>query len=186
MASIRDPQIASFIGISYSFLILTVYLITISIVRDKYDLNIVINTIIITTAILSIYIIIEQCLWWLYDYKLVIPFCELVSNPNVSCDITHAQFIQSTYNFHGGMVRPKAFFDGYNTFGGFALPGFFLLLGKIKIKPTLFIYCITLIVLAAIILSLSRNAILGLSVGLIFYFFAISFMQSKLIFVKRI
>jgi len=186
LASFRDPQIASLVGISYSFIILITYLIITSTVRDQYDFNLIVNGIIIITAIISIYIIIEQISWWIYDYKLVIPFCQYTPSKNFSCVVTDAQFLQSTYNFHGGMVRPKAFFPGVNAFGAFALPGFFLSLAKIQIKSTSTSYLICAIIFLAIILSLSRNAMLGLSIGLLFYFYAISVMKSRFIFFKRV
>jgi O-antigen ligase len=176
MASIRDPQLASFISISYFILIFLAYMLTISLVKTSDDIDILVNTIIIITALISIYTLIEQLSYMFYGYKLTPPFCDYLG---LDC-------VNSTYGFMGNSLRPRAFFLSYNAFGSFALAGLFLAYFKARHYSRFINYLILLVVFVAIVLSQSRNALVGMSLAIFVYLFLKSLIFGKLILFRNL
>lgn len=167
--SIINPQIVSFVGISYSILILFAYMLTIASVKTHNDINILINTIIILTSLIGVYIIAEQFLFTYYGIKFSPPLCDYL---RLDC-------VNSTYGFNGGMMRPRGFFISYNGFGSFAIVGFFLAYFRAKFNSSYFYYGLSLFISLSILASLSRNAILGLVIGIIISQISISIIKAK-------
>jgi hypothetical protein len=169
LASIRNPQIVSFTGFVYSFMILITYIYFISLVRDQNELGIVIKTIMIISLTLSVYAIVEQLSFKLFHYGLKPPFCETF----------YTVCGEWNREFGGGYTRARATFFGLNGLGGFLLPGFFLFFVQTKFKSKLLYHLLSFVIFFAILCTLSRNAILGLIVGFVVYYLSVSFIKSK-------
>jgi hypothetical protein len=173
-----DNHYTSIRGIATYFVIFFSFLYTISYIKGSEDLERIVSVFILIGSVVAVMALIQFFCFVLYDLKIKPPF--LIYFPHM-----YDNPIRGAYGYMGGLMRPYSFFSSSNRVGTYLLISFFLILYRLYSSRNFNkIYLILLLIsFMGIILSLSRNSLVGIILGIIIF---VSFKVRKIhvIFMK--
>lgn len=162
---------------AYSIILLSAFIF---INHFSNDYNNFIKIIILSSIITTIYVNFQFFSFVIYDYKVGVPFCNIIPCSDVVDDPSFG-----AYGYLGGLMRPTGFFTSMNRVGTYLIPAcllsLYLFINKNGIKYLFYF----ILFLESIIISLARNSILSLFIGFIIYAISIKFCTKNKIYLAK-